>query len=135
MISKPAPRVGFLFISSISWPNLKSNMDRSPYNICRSLWLLAIIALVVTTPAHGIRLVNVKLLFEISDHLNQPSDVAVSKNGQIYVVDGVNNLIRIYNSQGTPLSTFGTPGSGEGEFRYPLGVSIILGGGFPERGS
>jgi DNA-binding beta-propeller fold protein YncE len=80
--------------------------------------------LLAVTPAFGIRLVNVELLFEITDQLNQPSDVAVSKDGRIYVVDGVNNRIRIFNSQGAPVSAFGTEGAGEGEFRYPLGIDI-----------
>jgi len=88
------------------------------------IWLSAIILLLAVTPAFGIRLVNVELLFEITDQLNQPSDVAVSKDGQIYVVDGVNNRIRIFNSQGSPVSAFGTEGAGEGEFKYPLGIDI-----------
>jgi len=88
------------------------------------IWLSAIILLLAASPALGIRLVNVELLFEITDQLNQPSEVAVSKEGHIYVVDGVNNRIRIFNSQGTPVSSFGTEGVGDGEFRYPLGIDI-----------
>lgn len=88
------------------------------------LWLPAIILLAAATPVFGIRLVNVELLFEISDQLNQPSEVAVSKTGQIYIVDGVNNRIRIYNSEGTPLSAFGAQGAGAGEFKYPLGIDV-----------
>lgn len=88
------------------------------------LWLSAIILLLAVRPAFGIRLVNVELLFEITDQLNQPSEVAVSKDGQIYIVDGVNNKIRIYSPQGVPVSSFGTPGAGKGQFRYPLGIDI-----------
>ena len=88
------------------------------------LWLPAIILLLAVTPAFGIRLVNVELLFEISAQLSQPSDVAVSATGQIYIVDGVNNRIRIYSPQGAPVSSFGSEGAGDGEFRYPLGIDI-----------
>ncbi len=88
------------------------------------LWLPAIILLLAVTPAFGIRLVNVELLFEITDPLNQPSEVAVSKTGKIYIVDGVNNKIRIYSPQGAPVLSFGTQGAGEGEFKYPLGIDI-----------
>jgi len=91
---------------------------------CSYLWLSAIFLLLAVTPAFGIRLVNVELLFEIAAELSQPSDVAVSKTGQIYIVDGVNNKIRIYGPQGVPVSSFGTQGAGEGEFRYPLGIDI-----------
>jgi len=92
------------------------------------LGLAAVILLLASTPALGIRLINVELLFEITDQLNQPSDVAVSKDGQIYVVDGVNNRIRIFNAQGARLSSFGSEGQGKGEFKYPLGIDIPVSG-------
>ena len=61
---------------------------RLPTNyVYRYLWLSAVILLIWVTPGHAIRLINVKLLFEITDQLKQPSDVAVSKKGYIYVVD------------------------------------------------
>ena len=88
------------------------------------LALSAVIFLLAVTPALGIRLINVELQFEITDQLKEPSEVAVSKDGQIYVVDGVNNRIRIYSSRGTPVSSFGLAGAGEGEFKYPLGIDI-----------
>jgi len=85
----------------------------------------AAILLLAAAPAFGtIRLINVALEFEITGELKQPSEVAVSKDGKIYVVDGVNNRIRIYSSQGTPISAFGTAGDGKGEFKYPLGIDI-----------
>jgi len=92
------------------------------------LWALAVILLISVTPAHAIRLVNVELLFEITDQLNQPSEVAVSKDGQIYVVDGVNNRVRIFSSRGAPVSSFGAEGAANGEFKYPLGIDIAASG-------
>jgi len=94
------------------------------YKTYSYLALAAAMLLLAVTPAFGIRLVNVELLFEITTELSQPSDVAVSKTGQIYIVDGVNNKIRIYSPQGAPVSSFGSPGAGAGEFRYPLGIDI-----------
>lgn len=91
---------------------------------CSYLALAAVILLLAVTPALGIRLINVALQFEITDQLKEPSEVAVSKDGQIYVVDGVNNRIRIFNSRGTPVSSFGREGAGEGELKYPLGIDI-----------
>jgi DNA-binding beta-propeller fold protein YncE len=92
------------------------------------LGLAAVILLLTVTPALGIRLINVELLFEITDQLKQPSEVAVSKDGQIYVVDGVNNRIRIFSSRGAPVSSFGLEGAGDGEFKYPLGIDIAASG-------
>jgi DNA-binding beta-propeller fold protein YncE len=88
------------------------------------LGLLIIPLLIYVPPVQGIRLIDAKLLFEISDQLSQPSDVAVSADGRIYVVDGVNSKIRIFNQSGQALASFGTAGSGNGEFRNPLGIDI-----------
>lgn len=75
-------------------------------------------------PAFAIKLINVRLIFEISDQLNKPSDVSVSNEGLIYVVDGVNHRIKIFNQKGRFVSSFGREGSGRGEFRFPLGIDL-----------
>ncbi len=88
------------------------------------LGLLQILLLTLVTPAGAIRVIGIKPLFEITDKLNLPSDVAVAKDGRVYVVNGVNNQIRIYNQNGKFLSAFGEDGSANGEFRNPLGIDI-----------
>ena len=88
------------------------------------LGLLLISLLIPAAPAQGIRLIDVKPVFELTDQLNQPSDIAVSQDGRIYVVDGVNNRIRIFDQNGELASSFGREGSGEGEFHFPLGIDI-----------
>ena len=99
-------------------------MIHIPKRSYSSLVLTVAILLLAVTPALGIRLINVALQFEITDQLKEPSEVAVSKDGQIYVVDGVNNRIRIYTSRGRPVSSFGREGAGDGELKYPLGIDI-----------
>jgi len=90
-----------------------------------AFWGLLILPLPTTvTPVYGIRLIDARLLFEINDHLSQPSDVAVSNDDRIYVVDGVNNKVRIFNQSGQAIASFGTAGSGNGEFKNPLGIDI-----------
>ncbi len=86
--------------------------------------LLIVNLLVMASPGHGIRLIEAQLLFEARDQLNQPSDVAVSKDGHIYVVDGVNHRIRIFDPRGQLLSSFGSPGSESGQLRFPLGIDL-----------
>jgi DNA-binding beta-propeller fold protein YncE len=86
--------------------------------------LLSSFVTLFTAPAHAIRLVPVRMVFEISGQLNKPSDVSVSKNGLIYVVDGVNNKIKIFDRNGRFVSSFGNKGSGRGEFSQPLGIDI-----------
>jgi len=80
--------------------------------------------LIIIKPAYGIKRINVKHLFDLTVNLNAASDVSVSKDGRIYVVDGVNQKIRIFNRYGHYLSSFGRKGSGNGEFSFPLGIDI-----------
>jgi len=75
-------------------------------------------------PAFAIRLINVKLVFELRGEFNKPTDVSVSKNGLIYVVDGVNNKIKAFDSKGRFLYSFGRKGSGRSEFKSPLGIDL-----------
>ena len=90
-----------------------------------TLWgLLALVLVMPVTPAHGIRLIDARLLFEIRDQLSQPSDVAVAADGKIYVVDGVNSKIRVFSPNGRALNSFGSAGGGPGEFKNPLGIDI-----------
>lgn len=78
--------------------------------------------------AHAINLVRVKHLFDIASGFNAPSDVAVSKDGRIYVVDGVNSAIKVFKYDGDPMSTFGQKGAGPGQFHLPLGIDIAASG-------
>lgn len=88
------------------------------------LSLFIIHLLVNAGPGYGIRLIEAQPLYEVREQLNQPSDVAVSNDGRIYVVDGVNSKIRIFGPEGQPLSSFGEPGAGSGQLRFPLGIDL-----------
>lgn len=69
-------------------------------------------------------LTRISHLFDIKQNFRQPSDLAVSKAGQIYVVDGVNNSIKVFDTRGKFLFSFGQKGDGPGDFNYPLGIDI-----------
>jgi DNA-binding beta-propeller fold protein YncE len=75
-------------------------------------------------PAYAVNLLNIEPLFEITNQLNKPVDVSVSEQGLIYIVDGVNNKVRVFNPKGTLLFSFGKKGSGQGEFGSPLGLDV-----------
>jgi DNA-binding beta-propeller fold protein YncE len=91
-----------------------------------SIFLSLFIAhfLVNASPGCGIRLIEAQPLFEARDQLNQPSDVAVSRDGRIYVVDGVNNKIRIFDQGGQSLFSFGSAGAKTGQLRFPVGIDL-----------
>ena len=75
-------------------------------------------------PAFGIQFTYIQHLYDITFDMNEPSDVAVSKNGQIYIVDGVNNRVVVSNKKGEVQFTFGKKGSGKGEMMFPLGIDV-----------
>ena len=86
--------------------------------------LLLVVVVLPTAPAFAINIVHIDFLFKISSDFKEPSDVAVSKNGHIYVVDGVNNKIKVFGSNGKALSKFGEKGAKNGQFRFPLGIDV-----------
>ncbi|MCK5512387.1 MAG: NHL repeat-containing protein, partial [Thermodesulfovibrionia bacterium] len=67
---------------------------------------------------------NVQSLFDIKYNFNQPSDLSIGPNGDIYVVNGVDNKIMVFNNKGVFKFSFGRSGTGKGQFRYPLGIDI-----------
>jgi len=56
--------------------------------------------------------------------LSLPSDVAVAPDGRIYVVDGNNDRIAVYNAEGKFLATIGKHGTADGEFSAPIGIDV-----------
>ena len=92
------------------------------------LLLISSLFILSTVPAFAIRLIHARMILAISDQLNKPSDVSVSKDGLIYVVDGVNNKIIIFDEKGSFVSSFGKRGSGRGEFSQPLGIDLDAAG-------
>jgi DNA-binding beta-propeller fold protein YncE len=99
---------------------------RCYWNIGRFVFELMFIFFITlsATPAFGIKIIHIDFLFDISSDFKEPSDVSVSKNGNIYVVDGVNNKIKVFKNTGEALSSFGEKGADKGRFQYPLGIDV-----------
>jgi peptidylglycine monooxygenase len=56
---------------------------------------------------------------------NHPSDIAVAPSGEIYVSDGYgNSSVHRFSQDGTYVSSFGSPGSGPGQFRVPHSIRV-----------
>lgn len=112
--------------------NLKSPFEPAIFanQISRYAWFLRGFVFVLcllhlgAAPVDALRLTQVELLFEITGNLNAPSDVAVNADGRIYVVDGVNHAIRVFNAEGSPLTSFGTEGTEHGQLKFPLGIAL-----------
>ncbi|MGA1868971.1 MAG: NHL repeat-containing protein [bacterium] len=99
------------------------------------LFFLLVISSGVDLGSDGVALAertNVRILrlthrFDITgfenSKFNQPSDVEITRD-RIYVLDGVNDRIAVFDKKGTPLFTFGKSGSDPGELNSPLGFAI-----------
>ncbi len=58
-----------------------------------------------------------------TDRLNQPYDIAFYA-GRLYVTEMAGNRISVYGVGGALIGSFGTKGSGTGQFRQPRGISV-----------
>ena len=52
------------------------------------------------------------------------SNVAVDKDGNVYVTDTMNNRVEIFDADGKFISTFGKNGDGPGYFARPKGIAV-----------
>jgi len=66
--------------------------------------------------------------FDMTPGADQPSDISVGPNGDVYLVDGVNNRVIVVDDTGKRKFAFGKKGNGNGEFKYPLGIDIAENG-------
>lgn len=96
--------------------------------LVRNGLILLFVFLMMAGPAYSVALTPVTHLFDIQHNFRQPSDVAVAGDGSIYVVDGVNQCVKAFDSKGKFLFSFGEGGSGPGQFNYPLGMDIDAAG-------
>ena len=104
---------------------LPRHVPHRPFDgACIFIFILLLLSPPLTGDAHAIRLTHVRHLFDITHHFSQPSDVSVSKEGLVYVVDGVNNQIKVFDQEGKFSFSFGSKGSLKGQFNFPLGIDI-----------
>jgi len=59
-----------------------------------------------------------------SGDFSLPTNVAVDKEGNVYVTDTLNNRVEIFDADGSFISEFGTAGDGPGHFARPKGIAI-----------
>jgi DNA-binding beta-propeller fold protein YncE len=86
--------------------------------------ILNFILLLLPHAGYTYPVVPLRHLFDITHAFLQPTDVAVGKDNTIYVVDGVNNRIKVFNEKGDFKFSFGKKGTAQGAFDTPVGITV-----------
>ena len=62
---------------------------------------------------------------EMQAPFNHPADLCVAPSGELYVADGYgNSSVHRFSPDGDYISSFGSPGSGPGQFRVPHSIRV-----------
>jgi len=63
-------------------------------------------------------------VLSIKTGLDQPTDTAISDNGDIFILNGVLGEVVVFSEKGKRLRRFGKPGKGKTQLNLPMGISI-----------
>jgi len=90
------------------------------------LFILVFVTFIPKANTSALNIITTKLLFEMTGSpkkgFDQPTSVALGNNGDIYVMDGVNNRVVRYDNNGKYINEFGSIGTNEGQFMFPIGI-------------
>ncbi len=56
--------------------------------------------------------------------IKMPNDLTFDKDGRLYVADSKKDTIWVFGSNGAVIRSIGTPGEGDGQFKFPIAVEI-----------
>jgi len=94
----------------------------------RTLFVVLAAAAAALSAAAPIATVPITHLFDIRGDgavaFALPTDVAVGRDGRIYVVDGGHHRVVAFDQRGRHLFNIGGPGAGDGKFQDPVGVGV-----------
>jgi len=88
------------------------------------LLVTAVLILPAADSALAYKVTSLKHLYDIEHGFLQPSDIVIGKNSRIYVLDGVNSQVKVFDEKGAFLFSFGSKGNEKGQFESPLGLAI-----------
>ena len=55
---------------------------------------------------------------------SEPTNVAVDKDGNLFVTDTLNDRVEVFDAEGVFVRTFGKNGDGPGQFARPKGIAV-----------
>lgn len=74
--------------------------------------------------AQGIPTATIRSSTEFGTTLSVPSDVGVGTDGIVYVVDGGNHQVAVFDASGLRIATLGERGGEDGQFESPVGIGV-----------
>jgi tripartite motif-containing protein 71 len=89
----------------------------------RSAIILTLLLGLLPLSVHAYTILPLHHRFDITRNFLQPTDVAVGKDHQIYIMDGVNNRVNVFDEAGNFKSSFGGTGTTKGKFKIPVGIT------------
>jgi len=106
---------------------VKKKVSHVKRNSCGA-WFFIFICLALSAPlelyCQDIKYIRVEHVLDIYGDFNQPTEVAVGMKGNVYVLDGANNKVKIFTRNGKFVRSVGRSGNEEGEFNNPVGLDI-----------
>ncbi len=97
------------------------NSVKLPTTVNQILIILLLLLIPATVVANEVHAEFVK---SYQSGLDQPTDVAVSDDGRLYVLDGSHHRVVVLSPAGKRLYTFGKKGSDAGELNLPMALTI-----------
>lgn len=101
---------------------------RSLLYIVISITIFALSGAHASLAENSIPVKNIRHLYDIrgtqKSPLSLPSDVAVDREGNIYIVDSGNNRVSVFNSAGQHISYISKSGSNKEEIYNPVGIDV-----------
>jgi sugar lactone lactonase YvrE len=88
-----------------------------------SFLLFLLITILLPLSAQAYTVLPLRHSFDITHNFLQPTDVAVGKNNYIYIMDGVNNRVKVFDKKGVFKFSFGGKGTQNGKFNTPIGIT------------
>ena len=96
------------------------NCCAEPGRVSRALCFLFLMSCFFPLP--GVCALPAEHLFTLTGGFDQPSDVAIGRDGTAYVLDGVNGRVVAFDSAGRKTVSFA--GTGKGRLELPMGIAV-----------
>ena len=78
-----------------------------------------------TTDGKRVMAIGTRYRAALRGPFNHPTDIAFGPKGDLYISDGYgNSRVHRFSSDGRHIASFGSPGSGPGQFRVPHGLRV-----------